>query len=159
MPIKRDDIELKKADFLLKEIEIIQKVLDKIDGWIVQLRVGIVAGITGLLAVRFSSPHAAAACNMLVLQFSLIAMSWIGEAVLRWTHQYGYLKRREKIEEFLNSNGTTELRLFDPKGEHTCSIDRSDKWCRCCCKINTVVFHIGAAILTLLATHVLYVSG
>jgi len=144
MPIRECDIQQSKKEFLLKEIGIIQKMLDKIDGWIVQIRIGIVTGLAACVTFRFTQ-HVNVSPWALI---SLLAVSWIGEAFLRVRYQDGYLRRRQRIECFLEG-GIRELNLFDPKGDHTPGIDRST--CRTIKRrvfnLNTILFHVIIVVL------------
>jgi hypothetical protein len=144
MPIRASDIQQSKKEFLLKEIDIIQKVLDKIDGWIVQIRIGIVTGLAACVTFRFTQ-HVNISPWALI---SLVAVSWIGEAFLRVLYQDGYLKRRQGIECFLEGR-LTELNLFDPKGDHMPGIDRGicGTIRRRVFNLNTIVFHIIIVVL------------
>lgn len=145
MPIAQSGIESRQA-FLIKEMEIIQKVFDKFDGWIVQIRVGVIVAVTGLvsLSMKQAAPVWWRVC---LFQFILLMSSWTAKAILRWHYQHGYLMRREKIEEFLN-NQAEEIWLFDPKDKHEPTHNSfCQKFRKTTFKPNTVLFHILIFIL------------
>lgn len=140
--------------FVLKEMDVIQRVLDKHDDWLVKARAGMLAAVGALIywSLDKSAPVVAALTQ---LELILVGVSYLGEALIRWDHWSGYVNRRHEIETFLNSSGG-RLRLYDPKGKHSIPSSRWDRICMCWFKRETALFHFAVFLLVILVAYLLH---
>jgi len=98
-----------KKNILLKEMDLLQKVFDKYDGWIFRLRAGCVTAVAALVSLRIQQPPLA------TLAFLLVIMAFFLEGLIRWDHWYGYVERYNVIRRFLNGLDGDSLYIYDLK--------------------------------------------
>lgn len=141
---EREQIELKKRErtdtFLLKEMDLIQKILDKNDDWILRTRSGLILALSALFYANLNKPIFADV-GLFMIAFSLFAASFALEGVIREEHWLGFVQRKEEIQDYLNGEAEKiELyvvkrkaglgRLFSPiwrKNVRRCWV-KSDTW-------------------------------
>ena len=98
-----------RKNILLKEMDLLQKVFDKYDGWIFKLRAGCLTAVAALVSSQIKQPPLAK------LAFVLVIMAFIVEGMIRWDHWYGYVERYNVIRKFLNGLNGDTICVYDLK--------------------------------------------
>jgi len=94
---------------LLKEMDLLQKIFDKYDGWIFKLRAACLTSVPAL-SITLSAKHPELKTLAILIPF----MGFFVEGMIRWDHWYGYVERYNVIRTFLNSKDG-KLYLYDLK--------------------------------------------
>lgn len=131
-------------DFLLKEMGLIQECFNKYDDWIIRVRTSLIVGLSALASLPVIGHAKFQLCTLLLSGALLAVAAYCAEGMVRTELWFGYVKRKEQIEKYLNGE-ESEIRLYVVKSpDKGCPGERAG---RCWCKRDMIFFNLGALVV------------